>query len=379
MKAKIYKAKPYTNEIIRGKFEKVKDLRVVGMVDHPLVDLLIIIMLSIVSGVEKLDEIVTYGKKKRGFLRQVFGIEKTPSKSTLSRVLNMIDGEEVVEIIIEIMKMKIVRLGDAIAVDGKAIRSTAERGKPKTALQILTAYFVESGVVLGQKYIREKTNEIPVFQEMLCQINIKGKTITADAMHCQKDTCRMIIAKGGNYVFGLKGNQKSFYKQVEMFFNDVDNAGRIEVFELPAEKHNGRCERRIFYRANTDVSYFNFNEEWFDLKSVFAVRRIVETKYGITDEIGYYISNLDRTPEQMLSLVRSHWKIESMHWLLDVVFSEDDSRILSDNGQKTLDIFRKFALLLHKTFIAENNLKCSLKNNMFSCLLDDYFLLQVCS
>jgi len=379
MKAKIYKVKAYTNEIIRGKFAKVKDLRVSGMVEHPLVDLLIIIMLSIVSGVEKLDEIVTYGKKKRGFLRQVFGIEKTPSKSTISRVLNMIEGEEVVEIIIEIMKMKILRLGDVIAVDGKAIRSTAEKGKPKTALQILTAYFVESGVVLGQKYIHEKTNEIPVFQEMLCYINIKGKTITADAMHCQKDTCRMIIAKGGNYVIGLKGNQKSFYKQVEMFFNDADNAGKIEVFEAPAEKHNGRCEQRIFYRANTDVSYFNFNEEWFDLKSVFAVRRIVETKYGVTDETGYYISNLDRTPEQMLALVRSHWKIESMHWLLDVVFSEDDCRILSDNGQKTLDIFRKFALLLHKTFIAENNLKCSLKNNMLSCLLDDDFLLQVCS
>ena len=100
MKAKIYKVKPYTNEIIRGKFEKVKDLRVSGMVDHRLVDLLIIIMLSIVSGVEKLDEIVTYGKK-RLFLRQIFAIKKIPSKSTLSRVLNMIDGEEVVEIIIE--------------------------------------------------------------------------------------------------------------------------------------------------------------------------------------------------------------------------------------------------------------------------------------
>ena len=379
MKAKIYKVKPYTSEIIRGKFEKVKDLRVVGMVDHPLVDLLIIIMLSIVSGVEKLDEIVTYGKKKRLFLRQVFGIKKIPSKSTVSRVLNMVNGDEVVEIIIDIMKQKILRLGDVIAVDGKAIRSTAEKGKAKTALQILTAYFVESGVVLGQKYIHEKTNEIPVFQDMLCCINIKGKTITADAMHCQKDTCRMIIAKGGNYVFGLKGNQKSFYKQVEMFFNDADNACRIEVFELPIEKHNGRSECRIFYRADIDVRDFDFDREWFGLKSVFAVRRIIETKYGITDETGYYISSLDHAPDKMLSLVRSHWKIESMHWLLDVVFSEDDCRILSDDGQKTLNIFRKFALLLHKTFIAENNLKCSMKNNMFSCLLDDDYLIQVCS
>ena len=248
MKAKIYKVKAKTNEIIRNKLGKVKDLRVSGMVEHPLVDLLIIIMLSVVSGVEKLDEIVTYAKKKQHFLSQVFGIEKTPSKSTISRILNMLDGEEMAELIIEIMKMKIVNLGEALAVDGKAIRSTAEKGKPRSALQILTAYFVESGVVLGQKYIHEKTNEIPVFQEMLCYINIKGKTITADALHCQKDTCRMIIAKGGNYIFGLKGNQGTLHEQAEAFINNPENAERIEVFELPAEKHNGRTETRIFYR-----------------------------------------------------------------------------------------------------------------------------------
>ena len=379
MNVKIYKVKPYTNEIIRDKFAKIKDTRVQGMVEHPLVDLLITIMLGVISGLEKSEQIVSYAEKKIGFLSQVFGIKLIPSESTIERTLNMVNGEEVAEVIIEIMKLRILKLGEVVAVDGKSIKGSAKNESRSKALQVLTAYFVESGVVLGQKYIHEKTNEIPVFQEMLCCINIAGKTITGDAMHCQKDTCRMIIAKGGNYVIGLKGNQKSFYKQVEMFFNDADNAGKIEVFEAPAEKHNGRCEQRIFYRANTDVSYFNFNEEWFDLKSVFAVRRIVETKYGVTDETGYYISNLDRTPEQMLALVRSHWKIESMHWLLDVVFSEDDCRILSDNGQKTLDIFRKFALLLHKTFIAENNLKCSLKNNMFSCLLDDDFLLQVCS
>jgi len=378
MKAKIYKVKANTNEIIRKKLRKVKDNRVKGMIEHPLEDLLIIIMLSVVSGVEKLDEIVTYAKKKQHFLSQVFGIEKTPSKSTISRIINMLDGEEMAELIIEIMKMKIVNLGEALAVDGKAIRSTAEKGKPRSALQILTAYFVESGVVLGQKYIHEKTNEIPVFQEMLCYINIKGKTITADALHCQKDTCRMIIAKGGNYVFGLKGNQGTLHEQADAIINNPENAEKIEVFESPIEKHNGRTETRIFYRI-LDITSFEGIENWMGLKSIFAVRRIVETKYGISDETGYYISSLDAPPEKMLSLVRSHWKIESMHWLLDVVFDEDDCGILSDDGQKTLDIFRKFALLLHKTFISKNHLKCSLKNNMFSCLLDDDLLLQVCS
>jgi predicted transposase YbfD/YdcC len=380
MKAKIYKVKPYTNEIIRGKFSKIKDMRVAGMVEHPLVDLLIIIMLGVICGLEKCEQIQRYAVKKQVFLRQVFGIEKQPSKSTLERTLDMVNGEEIAEVIIEIMKMKILKLGDIIAVDGKSIRSTVPAGKKNAALQILTAYFVESGVVLGQKYIsdKDKTNEIPVFQELLCLINIKGKTITGDAMHCQKDTCSMIIAKGGNYVFGLKGNHKLLRNDVAKFFDDPKNADKIEVFEPRIEKRGGRVEQRIFHRA-LDVMQFEGVENWMGIKSIFAVRRIVASKNGTTDETSYYISSLDSSPDILLKTVRDHWKIESMHWLLDVVFSEDDHVNSSVNAHKTLNILRKFALLLHKTYIQEHNLKISLKNSMLDCLMDDDLILRLCS
>jgi predicted transposase YbfD/YdcC len=290
----------------------------------------------------------------------------------------MIDGEEVTEIIIEIMKSRILKLGDILAVDGKAIRATAKKGKSNSALQILTAYFVESGVVLGQKYIHEKTNEIPVFQDMLCRLNIKGKTITADAMHCQKDTCRMIIAKEGNYVLGLKGNQALFYREVEAFIKNPENTVQIEIFEAQIEKHNGRTESRTCYKI-TDTEQFSAAENWLGLKTIFAVKRITTTKYGTSEETNYYITSLDVAPEKLLNIVRSHWKIESMHWLLDVVFNEDQCGILSENGQKTLNIFRKFALFLHRTYIQENNLKISMKKNMLNCLLNDDLLLQLCS
>jgi predicted transposase YbfD/YdcC len=305
---------------------------------------------------------------------------KIPSEYTLDRILNMVDGEAVSEVIIEIMKMKILRLGDVIAVDGKSIRSTIPEGKKHAALQILTAYFVESGVILGQKYIsdKEKTNEIPIFQEMLLYVDIKGKTITADAMHCQKDTCEMIIARGGNYVFGLKGNHKLLKNDVAGFFDDSENIGRIEVFEPPVEKGSGRVTRRIFYRAN-DPMQFDGAENWKGVKSIFAVRRIVTTKHGTTDETCYYISSLDSHPESLLAVVRDHWKIESMHWMLDVVFSDDDHVTSSENAHKTLNILRKFALLLHKTYIKENNLKTTLKNHMFDCLFNDDLIIILCS
>jgi predicted transposase YbfD/YdcC len=378
MKAKIYKVKAYTNEIIRDKFSKIKDLRIKGMVEYPLVDLLIIIMLGVMCGLEKSDQIVTYSQNKKRFLSQVFGITKIPSEYTLDRILYMIDGEEVSEVIIEIMKMKILKLGDILAVDGKSIRSTVPEGKKQATLQILTAYFVDSGVVLGQKYIDDKTNEIPVFQELLLAINIKGKTITADAMHCQKDTCKTIIAKGGNYVFSLKGNHATLHNSVKTFFTDPENAAKIEVFEPVAEKRGGRIEQRIFYRA-LDVMQFDGVENWIGIKSIFAVRRIVTTKHGTTDETCYYISSLDSSPECLLHTVRSHWKIESLHWMLDVVFSEDDHTTSSENTHKTLNILRKFALLLHRTYIKENNLKTTLKNHMLDCLLDDDLILKLCS
>jgi len=378
MKAKIYKVKPYTNEIIRGKFEKIADPRVQGMVEYPLSDILIIVMCSVISGLEKLEEIVTYAENKQRFLSQVFKINSYPSESQLSRVLNMLNGEEVAEAIIEIMKTRILKLGDIIAVDGKKIRSTIPKGKTCGGLQILTAYFVESGVVLGQKYIDKKTNEIPVFQDMLCCINVGGKIITGDAMHCQKDTCSMIIAKKGDYVFGLKGNQGTLYEQAKIYLKYYENSDKIEVYEAPLEKQSGRTERRIFMRIS-DITNFAGIENWMGIKSIFAVKRITETKTGRTEEVSYYISSLDVSPEKLLDIVRAHWKIESMHWCLDVIFSEDECRILSLDGQKTLNAFRKFALLLHKTYIKEHNLKIALKNNMLACMMNDDLLIQLCS
>jgi predicted transposase YbfD/YdcC len=335
-------------------------------------------MLGVICGLEKSEQIVSLSEKRSHFLKQVFGIEKTPSKSTVDRTLKMVNGEEVAEAIIEIMKLRLFKLGDIISADGKTIKSTIPKGQTHGGLQVLTAYFVESGVVLGQKYIDSKSNEIPALQELLCYINIENKTITADAMHCQKDTCRIIKAKGGSYVLGLKGNHGLLHSQVESYFKIYENTAEIEVFEASAEKHNGRCEQRIFYRIH-DISGFETLENWAGIKSIFAVRRIVETKHGTTVEVSYYISSLDASPEKMLYIVRSHWGIESMHWLLDVVFSEDECAYTSENAQKTLNILRKFALLLHKIFIAENNLKTSIKMSMFNCLLDDELLIRVCS
>lgn len=272
-------------DYIRRKFAIIEDPRHSSYIDHNLADVLIIVMCAVMCGLDGLAEIMAYAKNKASFIKERFGIEEIPSKPTMSRILNMVNGGAVAKVIIEVMKEKAELLGDVIAVDGKAIRSTSKKGKVHSALQILTAYITESGVVLGQKTIHEKTNEIPVFQEMLEIIDVKGKTITADAMHCQKETCRKIVEGGGDYVFGLKENQKTLHDDVELFANSKVNSENMEK-STTIEKNGGRIEKRICTKI-TDISWLEVKKDWSGLKSVFTVRRVVTTKNITTDETSY--------------------------------------------------------------------------------------------
>ncbi len=190
--------------------------------------------------------------------------------------------------------------GKVIAVDGKAICSTTKPKQRHSALQIVTAYLTENGVVLGQEKVQEKTNEIPVFQEMLGYLKIKGKTITADAMHCQKETCKKIIEKEGNYVFGLKENQKSLYKDVELYFQSSNTNTDLETFTT-TKKNGGRIKKRIC-RKLSDLSWLDQRSEWSGLRTVFSVTRIVKNKDKTTEDTSYYISSSKASVKELLSV-----------------------------------------------------------------------------
>ncbi len=214
----------------------------------------------------------------------------------------------------------------------------------------------------------EKTNEIAVFQEMLESIDIKDKIITADALHCQKSTCKKIIKKDGGYIFGLKENQKNFYSDIKLFIESEINNKDLECFST-TEKNGGRIETRICYKVN-NIEWFEYKEEWAGLSTVFAIKRITETKYGKSEVFSFYITSISETAKNLLKYVREHWKIESLHWPLDVVFSEDNSKIISKNGLKTLNIFRKLAVLAHKKFILTLLKKKALKTMfLIVCLM----------
>ncbi len=361
---------------LRERLSIVPDFRHQSYISHKLSDILIIVMVAVLCGLDQLNDLVVFAVEKKDFFAEHFGIMTIPSKPTFSRVLNMIHPDAVVKVIVQLMKESIAEVGRIIAFDGKAICSTGEKGKPHSALQILSAYLVEDGIVLGQEAIHEKTNEIPVLRDMLEYIDISGKIVTADAMHCQRETCAKIVDEehNGDYVIGLKENQHLLFADVELFFGDRTNEVDMEK-HTTTEKSRGRIEKRIC-RKTSNIAWLD-DHNWPGLRSVFAVRRIVTIGEKQTDETSYYISSLDTSAEELLEISRAHWMIESMHWMLDETFKEDECRLLSENGNQVLCAFRKLALAIHRSYLKQLGSKRSAKANLLRCLVSDHALLEL--
>lgn len=357
-------------------FATIEDPRHQGYVKHKLCDILTIVMCAVLCGMDKLCDILAFAQNKSSFFNEHFGIEQIPSKPTFSRVLSIIDGQKVAESILAIMQEKLGVDGNVIAVDGKAIRITAESGKSHSALQIISAYLTANGVVLGQEKINKKTNEIPVFQQMLNYLNVSGKIVTADAMHCQRDTCAKIVEQGGDYVFGLKENQKSLHDDVELYFSDEGYDNEVEQFAM-VEKNGGRLEKRVCKKIKS-AKWLQERHEWPGLATAFCIERTVTAAKKTTNkETSYYITSADESAEKLLCIAREHWMIESMHWMLDAVFSEDSSRFFSENANLCMNAFRKYALGMQKKYIVTANKKCSVKRHLLDCLLNEQLLLRV--
>ena len=197
------------NEIFNMYFGIIEDKRCEVNVIHSLVDVLKLIMIAVMCGMDELDKIVDYGENKKEFLEKEFNIKAIPSKSTLTRIIAMIDSKWLGIAIVCILNSMIKEDSHQIMLDGKAIKSTDAKKTIKTMMNIVTAY-VDNGISLGQITVDSKSNEIPAVQELIDMLDIKGKVITADAMHCQKKTAEKIVNKKGDYVLQLKANQGIF-------------------------------------------------------------------------------------------------------------------------------------------------------------------------
>ena len=366
------------NEIFNMYFGIIEDERDPYTIKHELIDILKLVMVSVLCGMDELDKMIDYGNSKKEFLEKEFEIKSIPSKSTLTRIFVMIDPKWLGLSIVGIVQSLIKEKATQIMIDGKAIKSTDAIKTIEKMMNIVTAY-TNTGISLLQKTVEDKTNEIPAVKELVQMLDVKGMVITADAMHCQKETAETIVNNGGDYVLQLKANQKNFYEDVYAMFDDkymdkTDKNCEYEIYKTQ-EKSHGRIETRTCYVLNEIAFFTDYLANWKGLKKIFAVVREVEKENKITKEISCYLSSKNTTAEKLLSYTRKHWEIESMHHILDVTYDEDRCKLLSQRAQENLNIFRKMGISIHKNYL--KNKKQTVKSNMFNCLLNDNLLLEV--
>ena len=366
------------NEIFNMYFGIIEDERDPYTIKHELIDILKLVMVSVLCGMDELDKMIDYGNSKKEFLEKEFEIKSIPSKSTLTRIFIMIDPKWLGLSIVGIVQSLIKEKATQIMIDGKAIKSTDAIKTIEKMMNIVTAY-TNTGISLLQKTVEDKTNEIPAVKELIQMLDVKGMVITADAMHCQKETAETIVNNGGDYVLQLKANQKNFYEDVYAMFDDkymdeTDKNCEYEIYKTQ-EKSHGRIETRTCYVLNEIAFFTDYLANWKGLKKIFAVVREVEKENKLTKEISCYLSSKNTTAENLLSYTRKHWEIESMHHILDVTYDEDRCKLLSQRAQENLNIFRKMGISIHKKYL--KNKKQTVKSNMFNCLLNDNLLLEV--
>lgn len=370
-------------EICETYFSIVIDPRSECDVKYPLSNILIITMCAVLSGIDNITDISEYGENKIKMLKKNFQIDGIPSTPTFIRVLSSIDVDTFSIALTGLLSnyIKLDKKQKIISIDGKTIRSTEKMKSYAQSLQILTAYATERGICIEQLPLHDKTNEIPVAQEMIELLNLKNAIVTMDALHCQKKTVEKIISKKGNYIIGLKQNQKNLYEQIDLMYKDlIESDFKIdktlyEEYET-LEKNRERIETRKIYKIK-DITWINEKDKWKGLKNIVAIKRIVETEVKTTEEISYYLTSLDCDISKIQQYIREHWRIEALHHILDVSYDEDKCRALSENTQRVLNIFRKLAITMHTQYFEKINKKKNIRKNMFKSLLNDKLLIEV--
>jgi predicted transposase YbfD/YdcC len=329
-------------------FADLKDERADQGRRHSLLNVIIIAMCAVICNADGWAGMVEFGKERKSWLESFLDLTHgIPSEDTFRRVFAVLNPKEFQKRFSKWIRATVyIQTGNVIAIDGKALRGCKGTGvSPK---HIVNAWSSACGITLGQCTVDGKSNEITAIPKLLKQIYISGSIITIDAMGCQTKIASIIRAEGGHYILALKGNQGTLESDVDLYFTgELKKSNSNLKITQSLEKDHGRVECRTCW-VSTDIEWLLGKAKWKDLKSIVRIQseRTVNGKTSI--EVRYYISSLDVGPEEMLAAVRAHWGVESMHWTLDMAFSEDACRIRKGNSPENFNVLRHIALHLLK-------------------------------
>lgn len=329
----------------------VEDPRVDRTKAHELVDILVLSVLAVLCGADGWEDIELFGKIRLQWLRKFIKLRNgVPSHDTISRVFRVIKPSAFHDAFLAwVNGLGLTNEGlNVIAIDGKSLRRSHDKKHAKNMLHSVAAWSTANKLVLGVQSVDQKSNEITAIPELLKNLELKGAIISTDAMGSQKEIAAQIIEGGGDYVLAIKDNHPTLTQAIAEHFDKVHEEGLVEndvrQHQTIDEKH-GRSEKRIYCHAAIPESIKELTDSWSKAKSIGQVHNIVVRDGKETAEVRYFLSSLPVGVKRFGEVVRSHWGIEnSLHWVLDVTFNEDQSRIRKGGSPDNFALLRRFAI-----------------------------------
>ena len=328
---------------IASYFTDMADPRVERTRRHKLIDILVIGICTVICGGDDYTAMEDFGKAKEGWLRNYLELPNgIPSHDTFWRVFSALDPEQFQQCFLAWMAaISTLSEGEIVALDGKQLRRSHDRSNGKEAIYMVSAWAAENELVLGQRKVDEKSNEITAIPELLMLLHLSGCIVTIDAIGTQTNIAKTIVEGQGDYVLSVKENQGHLYEDISVLFA-VDQAHDFKYASLDyhktVSKGHGRIEVRECW-STSNPEYLNLIRgapNWVGLRSIAMVisTRIIDEKE--TKAVRFYISSLESDAKRFLHIVRKHWSIENeLHWVLDVALNEDHSRVRKDQAPKT--------------------------------------------
>lgn len=356
-------------------FAPISDPRIERCKKHNLLDILLLAISAVMSGSEGWEDIEQFGHIKLDWLRKYRPFEAgIPRHDTIARVICRLKPAEIEKAFQEWISSLIEETGcGVIAIDGKTARRSFSTKERNNALHTVSAWSCQHQLVLGQVAVDNKTNEITAIPELLSMLEIENSIITLDAMGCQREIALQIVKQKADYILALKGNHSGMQAELAAWWHKSVREGlSAEVYSTHTDIHSGhgRIETRTCQQLLIQKNWLAKQYQWSGLKSVIQVTSKIHEKSTSTDsvETRWYVSSLGLNAEQALNCVRSHWQVESMHWVLDMTFREDESRIRKGHGALVFNVMRKIAMALFKQ---DETKTASMKAKRKMAALDD--------
>jgi predicted transposase YbfD/YdcC len=364
-------------------FETITDPRIERTRRHVLQDILVIALCAMIANANTWVDIERYGKTKLDFLRKFLELPHAiPSHDTFSRVFARLDPAALLVCLQNWLndlheKWGGKKGGKQVAIDGKTLRGSHDGDARPNALHLVSAWATEARLFLGQIAVEQKSNEITAIPQLLELLDIEGATVTIDAMGCQKEIAKTIVDKKANYVLQVKDNQPTLCKAISkafIGFADEDYTEPSLRRFRTVDCDHGREETRDYFLADVPTDLAGA-DDWAGLKSIGMVLRTRKEGDNISEEVAFYITSLDAKVKAFARAARGHWAIETtLHWSLDVTFSEDLSRVRKDRGPENLGMLRRLVVSILKK---DTSCKASLRGKRLIAGWDDEALLNI--